>query len=185
MPCRLRTQDHGAGVLEFASCREPEPGPPPSYAAGAAAAALAVAIGLGAAPGGSGGGGTGQVLATVLAAALATALLVLSWLARGTVVEEAVIATQGFGLELRARRRGGGVSSDFVDASQIEGIVIAEAVTFFDVFYYIAIQVRGGDGREKLPFRVLVPRLQDLREVARGLRPLVAEESEKPSAAPE
>ncbi|CAL1145999.1 unnamed protein product [Cladocopium goreaui] len=98
------------------------------------------------------------------------------------VLEEKVVCTKGLGLQLTSRSAwvtpwGSPVwassSSDFIETADIEEIIIAEAVTYWDVFYYLAVELHGCD-RTKVPFRQLCPReVSQLIRVLQVLRQML------------
>lgn len=158
-------------------------------AGAAAAAAVAAALFLpgnwpGAVRGvaGSVGIASAAAPAALAAAAIAAALAALALAAAAArllhgrgIAEEVVVAVPGLGFELRSRLRSGAMRSEFLPRRRVERAVIAEAVTFCDVFYYIVIQVQGGPpGRTMLPFRHLIPPLPALVRTLHGLMAVLA-----------
>ncbi|CAE6959496.1 PIGH [Symbiodinium sp. CCMP2456] len=106
-------------------------------------------------------------------AAAATALLLVLRATRARqVVEEVAVGIEGLGLQLSTRRSGGSIASDFISASSIQDIIIAEAVTFWDVFYYLVVEIKGSE-RTKVPFQHLRPGIEDQAQVLRTLRRLL------------
>ncbi|CAE7919959.1 Pigh [Symbiodinium necroappetens] len=98
----------------------------------------------------------GSVACWRTAAAATALLLVLRATRARQVVEEVAVGIEGLGLQLSTRRSGGSIASDFISASSIQDIIIAEAVTFWDVFYYLVVEIKGSE-RTKVPFQHLRP----------------------------
>ncbi|CAE8686489.1 unnamed protein product, partial [Polarella glacialis] len=113
----------------------------------------------------------GEVTATLVVLLLVAAILRMAYKSR-QVVEESVVAMRGLGLELRTRTRGGRTTTDFVEASQIKDIVIAEGLTMFDAFYYLSVEVQNSQ-RTRLPFQQLIPALPNLVHALHCLRGLL------------
>ncbi|CAK9102512.1 Phosphatidylinositol N-acetylglucosaminyltransferase subunit H (Phosphatidylinositol-glycan biosynthesis class H protein) (PIG-H) [Durusdinium trenchii] len=94
------------------------------------------------------------------------------WIFPRDVAEEKLVCMKGLGLQLSSRNRSGKTTSDFVEMSEIEEIIIAEAVTYFDVFYYLVVELKGSD-RTKVPFRTLRPPVAQQLRVLRVLRDML------------
>eukprot|EP00435_Cladocopium_sp_Y103_P050069 s1605_g15.t1 len=139
---------------------------------------------------GTGTWGTGAVLVLLCSggwwkSAAFLFLLLLRGNLFGKVIEEKVVCTKGLGLQLTSRSAwvtpwGEALvctSSDFIETADIEEIIIAEAVTYWDVFYYIVVELHGCD-RSKVPFRQLRPReVPQLIRVLKVLRQMLLQDT--------
>eukprot|EP00434_Breviolum_minutum_P010344 symbB.v1.2.009127.t1/scaffold577.1/size258142/2 len=119
---------------------------------------------------------------------VATCLLLLALLSTKQVFEEKVVCSRNLGLELSSKHGfylcgmtcGISWSRNFIDLEEIEEIIIAEAVTYWDVFYYLVVDVKGSD-RTKVPFRYLRPaKMTQLIRVLRVLRQMLLNEPGEP-----
>ncbi|CAK9076758.1 unnamed protein product [Durusdinium trenchii] len=107
------------------------------------------------------------------------------WIFPRDVAEEKLVCMKGLGLQLSSRNRSGKTTSDFVEMSEIEEIIIAEAVTYFDVFYYLVVELKGSD-RTKVPFRTLRPPVAQQLRVLRVLRDMLGlDDAERSKTAPQ
>ncbi|CAE7881618.1 Pigh [Symbiodinium microadriaticum] len=140
MPVRFRAEPLVAGVARFVAEAAEDKGTSQS--------ALIWSFGIPAL--------LGSVACWRTAAAATALLLVLRATRARQVVEEVAVGIEGLGLQLSTRRSGGSIASDFISASSIQDIIIAEAVTFWDVFYYLVVEIKGSE-RTKVPFQHLRP----------------------------
>eukprot|EP00927_Polykrikos_kofoidii_P049223 TRINITY_DN43317_c0_g1_i1.p1 TRINITY_DN43317_c0_g1~~TRINITY_DN43317_c0_g1_i1.p1 ORF type:complete len:274 (+),score=41.91 TRINITY_DN43317_c0_g1_i1:195-1016(+) len=131
------------------------------------------------------GGGLGAGACSTLVAGIA--FLVIRSTVANRVVEEAVIGIRGLGLEIKNRSANGHVSSDFINLATVKDLVIAEGITYFDVFYYLAVRLHdsGANGchrnaplNMKLPFKRFAPKLPVLERVLHGLNAFILEEQQ-------
>eukprot|EP00922_Rhytidocystis_sp_ex-Travisia-forbesii_P051164 GHVS01075964.1.p1 GENE.GHVS01075964.1~~GHVS01075964.1.p1 ORF type:complete len:271 (-),score=55.76 GHVS01075964.1:381-1193(-) len=97
-----------------------------------------------------------------LCCSLSFALFVIFLFSRfNSTCEESLLVISGVGLQLRNTRRSGSCRYYFVDASQLEQVVINEGVVGLQVLYYLAFIVTDAD-RMIIPFQCFPPRLPTL-----------------------
>lgn len=107
----------------------------------------------------------------MVAAVAAAACAFLAW--RCCSVEEEVVATPcGEGFQLQTRFRCGLRSVETVAAAQVRGVFLAEAVSLWSIYSYLAVEVEEIDGRRRvvLPFRDLRPGVPALARTMHELK---------------
>ena len=105
-----------------------------------------------------------------------TLFFLLCWLQwrRLRVSEESLTAIEGIGLQLCTRCACGRETSQFIEIAAISAIFLNEAVRFDRCYFYLACLLHGderrGQPRLVVPFRHLLPPLEDLQHVYHGAR---------------
>ena len=110
---------------------------------------------------------------------VALAFAVTAWLIsrRLRVSEESLTAIEGVGLQLCTRYVSGHETSQFIEAAAISAIFVTEAVRFDCCYFYLACLLhgdeRGRGPRLVVPFRHLIPRVEELQCICRGAQKAV------------
>ena len=122
---------------------------------------------------------------------LATAcLLIVSALLRRSfsVAQESLLIMEGIGLQLCTQYASGRDVTQFIEVALISEIIITEAVRVDRCFYYIACLSRGhephAEPRLIVPFRHLLPPLEQLQQIYLGARAVLWSEHEEVRPAP-
>lgn len=150
------------GACSYTAVRQQTSGRTSAALASVAAALVAAAL--------------SQIHAGRAAVALVVACVVWLISRRLRVSEESLTAIEGVGLQLCTRCVSGRETSQFIEAAAISAIFVTEAVRFDCCYFYLACLLRG-DERDQprlvVPFRHLIPRLEDLQRVCRGAQAAV------------
>ena len=168
----LTTDNPGAGIRSY-TVRPAAGDSSVALLSATGAAATAALVGIG----GVAGGRPGLVAAC--------SLLVANLLWRAfSVVEESLLIMEGIGLQLCTRYASGRDVTQFIETAHISEIVITEAVRVDRCFYYLACLAHeepSAEARLIVPFRRLLPPLDQLRQIYAGTRAVLWSEHEAPT----